>query len=128
MFAGLRHYTFVGCDDEKGDVDSGRAGEHRTNKGFVSRNIDYADGADSFENQWSKSEIDCNSATFLFRETISVDTGKSFYECGLSMIDVTRSSQDHAALPPHAPCSHTRNARSSRSVPRCSWKNSRSNR
>src|SRR5437016_13442346 len=128
MFTGLWHDTFVRRNNEQCDVDSARAGEHRANKRFVSWNIDDADSADSFENQRSKSEIDCNPAPLFFGEAISVDASKSFYERGLAMIDVTRSSQDHAALPPHAPCSQTRNPPTSPSLPQCSWKNSRSNR
>src|SRR6266568_2139687 len=109
MLASLRHDAFVGCNNEKRHVNSARASEHRANERFVPRDVDYAHGADSLENQRSKSEIDSNPAAFLFPEAICIDAGESFYERGLAMIDVTGRSQDHAALPPHAPCSHTRN-------------------
>ena len=118
MLAGLGHDSFIRGDDQQRDVDSACSGEHCANEGFVSRNVHDPYRSDSFDDERRKAKVDRYASTLLFGQAISVHTGERLYQRGLAVVDVPGGSENHAALQP--PCSQTRNARSSRSLPRCS--------
>ena len=84
-----------GLDDEQGNVDSCRAGEHRAYEGFVAGHVDDTGAQTVSQVQRSEAEIDRDAAAFLFREAIGVDASQRAHEGGLPVVDVTRCSDDH---------------------------------
>jgi len=65
MLARLRHYALVRRDDDEGEIDAGRAGNHRSHECFVPWNIDDADRPDAVERQRRKPKFDRNAAPFF---------------------------------------------------------------
>ena len=134
MLSRLRHHAFIGGNDDKGHVNASCAGHHRAHEGLVSRNVDYSHGAETLEHERRKPKLDGDAASFLLRKSIGIHAGEDTYERRLSMIDVARCPQDHAApcpadsAPVNVPCSQKSKALSGRSSDRCSRTNSRSNR
>src|SRR6266540_139799 len=115
MLAGLRHHAFIGSDYEERDVDAACAGEHRPDERFVAGYVDDSNRPHAFDGKGSKPKIDRDSPSLFLGKPVGVHAGKRLYESCLPVIDVTSGAEDHAALPPQAPCSQTRKARSSRS-------------
>src|SRR5207253_7228053 len=101
-------------------------GDHGPNEGFVAGHVDYADGADPVELEGSKAEVDRDSATFLFGQSIRIDAREGLHERRLAVIDVAGGPEDHAAL--QVPASHDSNALRGRPSDRCSTTNSRRSR
>ena len=126
MLTRLRHDAFICRDNEQGEIDAAGAGKHCPHESLVTRHIYDADCSYAVDHQRGESKIDCDAPTLFFGKPVRIYAGEGKDERRLAMIDVAGSSQDHAAV--QAPYSQTRNARSSRSVPMCSWKNSRSSR
>src|SRR5207248_10103920 len=122
-------------NDEEREVDPRRAGEHRSHKSFVTRDVDDANGANAFEAQRREPELDRYAPPLLFRKAIRVDASKGAHESRLAMIDVACGAKDHvvACLTSGAEASsgsssHISKAQSGRSSLRCSRRNSRNRR
>ena len=64
----LRHHAFVGGNDEQGEVDARRAGDHRSNERLVTGNVDDADRADALERERRETELDRDAAAFFLRQ------------------------------------------------------------
>ena len=96
MFAGLRHDGIVGGNHQDGEIDASGAGEHVLDETFVSRHID---DAEMKRRQVKTCETDVNrdTASFLFRQTVTVDAGKGLDERGLAVIDVAGGAEDQIA-------------------------------
>src|SRR5437667_12777337 len=126
MLASLRHHSLVGRYDEKTEIDSAGANYHATDKVFVAGDIHHSNGADSLERKRCKSEVDRDAPTFLFGQAIGIDAGQGLDQSSLTMIDMARRADDHAAL--QRSCSQTANARRGRSSARWAPRNSRRSR
>ena len=71
MFFRLRHPAVVCRDDQQRKIDRADTGEHVAHEIFVTRNIDNSDveflAVRAGEIQFGETQIDSNSARFLFR-------------------------------------------------------------
>ena len=72
MLARLRHDALVRSDNQEHQVDSVSASQHILYKALVARNIDESD-AHVAEIKVGKTNINCDSATLLFRKPIGID-------------------------------------------------------
>ena len=121
------HHSFVRGNHEGVQVDSGlRCLQHAAHKIFVSRDIDHSDRSNFVQLERRKAEIDRYSAPFFLGKAISVDARQSLHQSSLSVVDVSGSADDQAAV--QRSCSHTANARSGRSSLKWAPRNSRSSR
>src|SRR5882724_1377602 len=93
MFSGLRHDAFVGSDYECHGVNSMRAGQHVFYKTFMTRNINEA-YAYVTKIKISKTQIDSDTATLLFRKAIRVLAGQGLDERTLTVIYVAGCADD----------------------------------
>ena len=94
MLAGLRHYSFIRCDDEQYQIDPACTGKHILYESLMTGNIDKAD-TDIITFHLGETEIDGNAALFFLRQPIGIDTGQSFDQCGFTMIDVAGCADDY---------------------------------
>jgi len=83
----LRLNGFVGGDNHQHQIDSAHAGQHIANKTLVAGNVDEAEAdflaAGSREFQMREAEIDGNTASLLFFQTICINAGEGFDQRGL---------------------------------------------
>ena len=93
MFARLRHHAFVSRDHQRDQIDAVRSRQHVLHKPFMTRHIDKAD-AHLAEIEIGKAYVDCNAAPLLFRQPISIDSGKRAHQCSLPVIDVPGSANN----------------------------------
>src|SRR5689334_7040335 len=126
MLDGLRHHTLVGSDDEKTQVNAAGTDDHAADEILVTRHIDDADSSDTIQLERREAEVDRDTTSFLFRQSICIDARESFDERRFAVVDMTGRADYHAAL--QRSCSQTANARNGRSSPTCAPMNSRSNR
>src|SRR6266576_2663107 len=118
MLARLRHHAFVGGDDEKGEVDAGRAGEHRPHESLVTGDVDDADRPNAVDLKWGETQLDRYATALLLREPIGVDPGEGAHQCRLAVIAVPGGSENHVATSAargdalSGSCSHISKARS----------------
>ena len=114
MLFGLRHDSFVRGNDEEGDVDAGRAGEHVLDEAFVTGDVDDA-GLDAIgQRKRGEPEIDRDAAPFLFFPPIGIDPGERLYERGLAVVDMSRGADYEPAE------IHARRSQISMALDRCS--------
>ncbi len=88
----LKHPSVVKGNNKQRKVNSPGAGNHVPDKPFMPRNINNADCAETRIVHTGKSDIDGHLPLFLFRKPVAVDSGKSPYERGFTMIYMTRCS------------------------------------
>jgi len=72
MFARLRHDGVVCGDDQHGDVDARRAGNHVPDKAFVTGHIDDAQLQVTCL-KMRKAQVDRDSSCLLFGQSIRID-------------------------------------------------------
>src|SRR5205814_3715028 len=101
MLLRLRHDAFVGGDDEQGDVDPGRAGEHILDECLMAGNVDDArlDSAGQWER--SKTEINGDAAALLFFPPIGINPGERLHQRGLAVVNMSRGT-DYGPSGTHA--------------------------
>src|SRR5262249_16580287 len=80
-------------------IDSADAGEHVLDKALMPRNVYEPNPQRRCQLQVGESEVDCDTAAFLFFEPVSVDTGESFDEGRLAMINVAGRADDDVLNP-----------------------------
>ena len=103
MLPSLRHHPLVRGDDEQGEIDTGRPGEHGPDERFVPRYIDDTGDADPGQHEWREPELDRDPPLLLLRQTIGVDASEGANEGGLAVIDVPGGPDDHARLTTFSP-------------------------
>ena len=116
MLARLRHDAFVRRDDDKREIDAGRAGDHRAHERFVPGHVDDAHGADAVEHERREAQLDRDAAAFFFGQAVGVDARERANERRLAVVDVSGGSENHATgscatRPLSASCSHASKAR-----------------
>ena len=89
----LWHYSFIGGNHQRHEIDTVRAGEHVLDKALVSGNINKAD-AHIAKIKVGKAEIDCDAALLLFRQTIRIGAGQRAYQGALPVIDMSGRAND----------------------------------
>jgi hypothetical protein len=94
MFPGLRHHAFVGSNNECDNIDPVRASKHVFNEAFVAGHIDKTN-PDSTEIQISKAEIDGDSTSLFFGQTIRIASRQGPHKRALSMINMTGCAHDN---------------------------------
>ncbi len=108
MLARLRHHRVIRRDDQKRQVQPGRAGEHVSNESLVARDINQGESA-TRQIKRSKSQVDGDAAEFLGGEPIRLDAGQGPHQRRLAVVDVPRRSDHqvplghHRCLPPLIP-------------------------
>ena len=98
MLAGLRLDGFVGCDHQQHQIDSTDPRQHVAHEALVPGNVDEPepDGVAAGKRQFQVRETDVNgdATALFFFQSISIDPGESFHQCGFSVIDVSRGADD----------------------------------
>lgn len=77
MFSGLRHETFIRCDNQQGKVDAAGTCQHVFNKFFVSRHVDDTGFFAVRKIQISKAQLDGDTALLFFLDAVGFDSGQS---------------------------------------------------
>ena len=93
MFAGLRHDAVVGRDDEQGEVDAGRPGEHVLDEPLVPRHVHDAQRRRVAEVEVGEPDVDGDAAGLLFGQAVAVDAGEGLDERRLAVVDVAGGAQ-----------------------------------
>jgi hypothetical protein len=88
VFARLRHYPFVGGDDQKRDVNADHAGDHLADEPLVSRDVDEAHPLAAGQGEMSVTRLDGDLALLFLLEPVGVDAGKRFGQRRLAVVDV----------------------------------------
>jgi len=89
MLDGLRHHTLVGSDDEKTQVNAAGTDDHAADEILVTRHIDDADSSDTIQLERREAEVDRDTTSFLFRQSICIDARESFDERRFAVVDMT---------------------------------------
>src|SRR5206468_9961872 len=101
MFFRLRHPAVVYRDDQQREIDRADTGEHVAHEIFVTRNIDNSDveflAVRAGEIQFGETQVDSNSARFLFRKAVEIGSGQRLNQRALAVIDVTCGGDDEMA-------------------------------
>ena len=97
MLARLRHDRVVRRDDQHGNVDARRTGDHVSNKTLVARNIDNPN-LKITGLEMRKPEVNRNPAGFFFRQTIRVNAGQLSDQPGLPVVNVPGRADDDRFL------------------------------
>jgi hypothetical protein len=90
----LRHHPVVGGYHQQEEVDPGGSGDHGADEALVPGHVDHAEAAATGKLQLSVAELDGDAAFALLAQTVGVGAGEQGDECGLAVVDVTRSSED----------------------------------
>ena len=101
VLTGLGHDGVVGRDDEHGEVQSGRAGEHISDETLVTRDVHERDPQPT-EFELGETEINGNPPLLLGREAVGINAGQFSDKRGLAVVDMTRGP-DNEVLGFHDP-------------------------
>src|SRR5205809_777653 len=93
MLACLRFYALVSGDNEENKIQSRSARKHVLYEAFVPGNV-YKPDPYIAQREFRETEVYSDAALFLFREAVSIRTGKRFNESGFSVIDVAGSTDN----------------------------------
>jgi hypothetical protein len=94
MLERLRHDSFAGVHDEQQEFHSGRARQHIVQEALVPRHIYDAALGSIVETQMGKAKIERHASPSLLLPPVGIRSSQRFDECRLSMIDVSRRSND----------------------------------
>src|SRR5581483_9469552 len=94
MLARLRHHRLIGCNDQHDKVDATHAGKHVLDEAFMARYINETQCGRGIQSEVRETDVNRDSALFLFLQTIRINTGERFDKRGLAVIDVARGSYD----------------------------------
>src|SRR5215469_10189861 len=97
MLGGLRHDPVVCGNDQEREIDPCRTGEHIVDEALVPRHVDEAQHRTIWRRQIGKPQIDRDASRLFFFQTVGINAGERPYQRGLSVIDVTGRSYDHAS-------------------------------
>src|SRR6185437_10911788 len=86
----------VGRDDEKGQVEPGGAGHHRTDEVFVARDVHHAADDTAAQIEGGEVEVDGDAPAPLFGQAVDRVAGKRGDERRFPVVDVTGRADDHA--------------------------------
>ncbi len=100
MLDGLRHYSVIGGDHQKHEIDAGRAGEHVVDEALVTGHVDKAEHRAVRQQMIGIAEIDGDAAPLLLGKPVGIDAGQGFDEGGLAVVDMAGGTDDHAPMPP----------------------------
>ena len=96
VFASLRHDGIVGGDDEQGEIDAGRPGEHVLDEALVAGHVHDAE-AERRQIEVGEADVDGDAAGLFFGEAVAVDAGQRLDERGLAVVDVAGGAEDQVA-------------------------------
>ena len=94
MLLRLRHDTLICRDDEEDEIHTADAGEHVIDESLMTRHVDDADIVPNLVRDMCEAVFDRNAALLLLRETIGIYPGKRLDEERLSVVDMSRRSDD----------------------------------
>ncbi len=101
VLARLRHDAVVAGDHEQGEVDPGRAGDHRAHEALVAGHVDDREHAAGGQRQARVAEGDRDAALALFGQAVGVDARERAHEGRLAVIDVPGRAQCARGRPGH---------------------------
>jgi hypothetical protein len=93
MFFGLRHHSFVGSDDEQGQVYSAYAGQHILDEMLMPWYIDDTYLPAAGQLQPGEAEVDGHAPFLFFLQTVGVYAGERLYQSGLAVVYMARSAE-----------------------------------
>ncbi len=102
MLAGLGHHRVVGRDDQHGQVEPRRPGQHVADEPLVARDVDQGQAAVA-QVERGEAQVDRDPALLLGREAVGVDAGQGPDQRRLAVVDVPGRPEDQVALSGHAP-------------------------
>src|SRR5256886_10621147 len=97
VLLGLRHRALVGGDDQQGDVDPGRSGQHVLDERLVARDVHHARLHGVGERQGREPQVDRDAAPLLLLPAVGVDPGQRLDERRLAVVDVPGRADYEAA-------------------------------
>jgi hypothetical protein len=89
MLARLRHYTFIGSNNEKYHVDTPGACHHMPYELFMTGNIDNANEEIIAKTVMGKTKFRGNAPFLFLFEPIAIDTGQGFNERCFPVVDMS---------------------------------------
>ena len=97
VLACLRHDAVVGGDEEKREVDAGRAREHRRHQPLMAGHVDEADAlaGRAVDVEIRVAQLDADAAPLLLRQAIGVDAGERAHQRRLAVVDMAGGADDH---------------------------------
>src|SRR5262245_46938646 len=96
VLSGLRHDGVIGRDDEQGQVDAGRPGEHVLDEPLMPGAVHNSEPVVA-EVELGEPNIDGDAAGLLLRQAVAVRAGEGFDERGLAVVDVAGGAEDQVA-------------------------------
>ena len=93
MLPGLRLDRFIRCNRQQHEVDAAGPCQHVLDETLVARHIDEG-YTDVWKLQVREADVDGDPPLLLLLEAVGIDTGQSFDEFCLSVVDVAGRSGD----------------------------------
>lgn len=94
MFAGLRHDSLVGGNDQQNEIYTGGSGHHGTHETLMSRHVHNAHALPSGKIGVGKTQFYGDAAALFFAETVAIYTCKCPDERCLAVVDMPGGSHD----------------------------------
>ena len=98
MLDRLGHDAVVGCDDQKGDVDTRRAHDHLADELLVAGNVDDGHLAAIGELKLGPTQFDGDAALLFLFQSVRILAGKRHHERGFAMVDMAGGSQNQVRV------------------------------
>src|SRR5436853_7858913 len=98
MLARLRLDALIGSDHQQDQINPANPSEHIPHKTLVAWHIHKSEAEQLASRpgkfKMGESQVDSDSATLLFRETVGIDSGEGFDQRGFSVIDMSSGADD----------------------------------
>ena len=96
VLAGLGHDRVVGRDDQHGQVEARRAGQHVADEPLVARHVDHRQAVIA-DLQRREAQVDRDPALLLGRQAVGVDAGQGPHQRRLAVVDVAGGADHEVA-------------------------------